>query len=120
MASIIKVLEKNQERHDLPIFRAGDTLRVHFRIKEGTKERVQAFEGVCIAKNREGCRSTMTVRKISFNHGVERIFPLSSPRIERIEVLSLGKVRRAKLYYLRKLRGKKARIKERRDYKNKA
>ena len=119
MANIVEMLEKKQERFDLPMFRAGDTLRIHFRIKEGTRERVQAFEGVCIAKNSEGCRSTITIRKISFGHGVERIFPLSSPRIEKIEILSFGKVRRAKLYYLRKLRGKKARIKERRIYKTK-
>ncbi len=120
MANIIEILEKQQERSDLPVFRTGDNLRVHFRIKEGTKERIQAFEGVCIAKNRAGCRSTITVRKISFNQGVERIFPLSNPRIEKIEVLARGRVRRSKLYYLRKLRGKKARIKERRDYKTKA
>jgi len=113
MSNIIEQIEKNYIRNDHPSFRPGDTLRVHFRIREGEKERVQVFEGVCIARKRGGNRSTITVRKISFSHGVERIFPLASPRIEKIEVVSFGKVRRSKLFYLRALRGKKARIKER-------
>ncbi|MCP4502206.1 MAG: 50S ribosomal protein L19 [Deltaproteobacteria bacterium] len=113
MSNIIDQIEKNYIRNDHPSFRPGDTIRVHFRIREGEKERTQVFEGVCIARKRGGNRSTITVRKISFSHGVERIFPLASPRIEKIEVISHGKVRRSKLFYLRNLRGKKARIKER-------
>lgn len=115
--NIIDEIEKRWVRDDHPEFRAGDTLRVHFRIQEGDKERVQVFEGVCIARRRGGNRSTITVRKMSFaQQGVERIFPLASPRIEKIEVLHRGRVRRAKLFYLRKLRGKKARIRARNDY----
>jgi large subunit ribosomal protein L19 len=94
-----------------PDFRPGDTIRVHLKIMEGDKERVQSFEGVCIALRRGGNRGTITVRKMSFGQGVERIFPLSSPRIEKIDVVQRGRVRRAKLFYLRGLRGKKARIK---------
>jgi large subunit ribosomal protein L19 len=94
-----------------PDFRPGDTIRVHLKIMEGDKERVQAFEGVCIARRRGGNRGTITVRKMSFGQGVERIFPLSSPRIEKIDVVQRGRVRRSKLFYLRNLRGKKARIK---------
>jgi large subunit ribosomal protein L19 len=118
--NIIDEIEQNWVRSDYPEFRAGDTLRVHFRIQEGDKERVQVFEGVCIAKRRGGNRSTITVRKMSFSQGVERIFPLASPRIEKIEVVHRGRVRRAKLFYLRKLRGKKARIRARVDYGKKA
>jgi large subunit ribosomal protein L19 len=99
---------------EIPSFRAGDTLRVHFRIVEGNKERVQVFEGLVIKINRNGASSTFTVRKVVGDIGVERIFPFYSPRIEKIEVVRLGKVRRAKLYYIRALRGKAARIKERR------
>lgn len=95
----------------LPDFRPGDTIRVNFRILEGDKERVQSFEGVCISRRRGGNRGTITVRKMSFGQGVERIFPLSSPRIEKIDVVQRGRVRRAKLFYLRGLKGKKARIK---------
>jgi large subunit ribosomal protein L19 len=95
-----------------PNFRPGDTIRVHFRILEGDKERTQVFEGVCICRRRGGNRGTITVRKHSFTHGVERIFPLMSPRIEKIDVLQRGRVRRSKIYYLRGLRGKKARIKQ--------
>jgi len=116
MPSIIESIEKSIIRADHPAFRAGDTLRVHFRIREGEKERVQVFEGVCIAKKHGSNREAITVRKMSFGLGVERVFPLSSPRIEKIEVLQRGRVRRAKLFYLRGLRGKKARIKERMDF----
>lgn len=116
MPSIIESIEKSMIRADHPAFRPGDTLRVHFRIREGDKERVQVFEGVCIAKKHGSNREAITVRKMSFGLGVERVFPLSSPRIEKIEVLQRGRVRRAKLFYLRGLRGKKARIKERMDF----
>ena len=118
MLNVIEAIEKQQINTDLPKFRAGDTLRVSFRIKEGEKVRTQAFEGVCIAINRSVGKTTFTVRKVSFSQGVERIFPLYSPRVESIQVLRAGHVRRAKLYYLRDLRGKKARIKERQDFKN--
>jgi large subunit ribosomal protein L19 len=115
MANIISMLEQKEMRKH-PDFRVGDTLKVHFKIKEGDKERVQIFEGVCIALKNGGNRATMTVRKVSFSQGVERIFPLASPRIEKIEVAQTGKVRRAKLFYLRELSGKKARIKERKKF----
>ena len=100
----------------LPDFRPGDTIRVNFRILEGDKERVQSFEGVCIARRSGGNRGTITVRKMSFGQGVERIFPLSSPRIEKIDVVQRGRVRRAKLFYLRALKGKKARIKAQQEF----
>jgi large subunit ribosomal protein L19 len=100
-------------RNDLPEFRPGDTVRVHVKIKEGDKERLQAFEGTLIAENRSGVTKTITVRKISFGHGVERIFPVHSPAVDKIEMVRTGKVRRAKLYYLRNLKGKAARLKER-------
>src|SRR5690554_4531274 len=108
-------IETQQEylRDDLPEFRAGDTLRVNVRVREGDKERIQAFEGVCIARKHGGVNATFTVRKISSGVGVERIFPLHSPMVESIKVMRRGRVRRAKLYYLRNLRGKAARIKER-------
>ena len=106
-------IEKTQLRDDIPNFQPGDTIRVWVRIQEGNKERLQAFEGVCIARKHGGARETITVRKISFSVGVERIFPLHATVIDRIEVVRHGKVRRAKLYYLRKLRGKAARIPER-------
>ena len=99
-------------KRDLPDFKAGDTVRVHVKIVEGEKERTQIFEGVVISKRKGASRTTFTVRKVSYGIGVERIFPLYSPRIEKIEVVSRGRVRRAKLYYLRKLRGKAARIRE--------
>src|SRR5215203_5065698 len=106
-------VDKAQLRTDIPAFSPGDTVRVHVRIKESeTKERLQAFEGVCIARTGGGIRETFTVRKTSFGVGVERIFPLHGPIIGRVEVLRRGRVRRAKLYYLRNLRGKAARIKE--------
>lgn len=99
-------------RRQLPSFRTGDQVRVHYRIREGEKERVQVFQGVVIRKNRGGIGATFTVRKVSFGVGVERIFPEHSPRIERLEVVSRGVVRRSRLYYLRELEGKAARLKQ--------
>ena len=110
----IKQLEREMMRLDLPDFATGDTIKVHVKIREGEKERIQIFQGVVISKRKGGSRATFTVRKVSYGVGVERIFPLYSPRIERIEVMIRGRVRRAKLYYLRKLKGKAARIKEER------
>jgi large subunit ribosomal protein L19 len=107
--------QKEYLREGLPNFRPGDTLRVNVRVREGEKERLQAFEGICIARKHGGVSETFTVRKISGGVGVERIFPLHSPSIESITVVRRGIVRRAKLYYLRALRGKAARIKERRN-----
>lgn len=109
----LDTIEKSQLRDDIPEFQPGDTVRVWVRIQEGNKERLQAFEGVCIARKHGGVRETITVRKTSFSVGVERIFPLHATIIDRIEVVRYGKVRRAKLYYLRNLRGKAARIPER-------
>ncbi|EOB9198425.1 50S ribosomal protein L19 [Staphylococcus aureus] len=109
---LIEAVTKSQLRTDLPIFRPGDTLRVHVRIIEGTRERIQVFEGVVIKRRGGGVSETFTVRKISSGVGVERTFPLHTPKIEKIEVKRRGKVRRAKLYYLRSLRGKAARIQE--------
>jgi large subunit ribosomal protein L19 len=106
----MELVEREQLRTDLPDFRVGDTVRVHVKIVEGEKERIQLFEGVVIRKKRGGIRSTFTVRKISYGIGVERIFPTHSPRIDRIDILSRGKVRRGKLFYLRGLKGKAARI----------
>jgi len=111
-ALMTKIVNKNK-RSDLPAFRPGDTIRVHVRIKEGDKERTQAFEGVLIARNNSGMGETITVRKISFGQGVERIFPVNAPVIDHIDFVRTGLVRRAKLYYLRGLRGKAARLKER-------
>lgn len=111
-------IENTQLRDNIPAFQAGDNIRVHVRIKEGNKERLQAFEGVVIARKHGGARETVTVRKISFGVGVERIFPLHGTVIDHIDVTRRGRVRRAKLYYLRDLRGKAARIKER-DTRNK-
>ena len=108
-------IDKLVAERPVPEFRAGDTLRVHVKVVEGTRERIQAFEGICIARNGGGINANFTVRKISYGEGVERIFPLYSPRIDKIEVVRQGIVRRAKLYYLRELRGKKARIRERRE-----
>jgi large subunit ribosomal protein L19 len=102
-------------RGDLPDFRPGDTLKVHVRVVEGNKSRIQVFQGVVIRRQGDGVRSTFTVRKVSYGVGVERTFPLHTPVIDRVEVVTRGDVRRAKLYYLRDLRGKKARIKEKRD-----
>jgi large subunit ribosomal protein L19 len=108
------LVEQSYLRSDIPEFRPGDTVKVHVRVVEGTRERVQVFQGVVIRRQNGGLRETFTVRKISFGVGVERTFPVHSPSIAKLEVVSRGKVRRAKLYYLRELRGKKARIKERR------
>ncbi len=102
--------EKSQLRTDIPAFKTGDTVRVYCKIKEGDKERIQLFEGVVIAQHRGGLRASFTVRKVSYGIGVERIFPMHAPFIDRVELGSVGKVRRAKLYYLRHLSGKKARI----------
>ena len=102
-------------RSDIPDFRAGDTLKVNVKVVEGTRSRIQAFQGVVIARQGSGVRETFTVRKVSFQVGVERKFPVHSPIIDHIEIVTRGDVRRAKLYYLRKLRGKKAKIKEKRD-----
>ncbi|MGO1759441.1 MAG: 50S ribosomal protein L19 [Mammaliicoccus vitulinus] len=109
---LIEAVTKDQLRTDIPNFRSGDTLVVHVRIVEGTRERIQLFEGVVIKRNGGGISETFTVRKISNGVGVERTFPVHTPKIEKIEVKRRGKVRRAKLYYLRNLRGKAARIKE--------
>ncbi|MCA9580447.1 MAG: 50S ribosomal protein L19 [Myxococcales bacterium] len=103
---------EDAQRRNVPDFRVGDTVRVHYRIREGEKERVQVFQGVVIRRTRGGAGAAFTVRKVSFGVGVERIFPTFSPRIERLEITARGHVRRAKLYYLRKLRGKKARLRE--------
>ena len=111
-------VEKTQLRDNIPAFQPGDTIKVHVRIQEGNKERLQAFEGVVIARKHGGARESVTVRKVSFGVGVERIFPLHATVIDHIDVIRRGKVRRAKLYYLRDLRGKAARIKER-DTRNK-
>jgi large subunit ribosomal protein L19 len=113
MNPTVQAVEEGHLRDDIPTFQAGDTVRVHVRIKEGDKERIQAFEGVVIARKHSGLRETITVRKTSFGVGVERIFPLHASVIDRIELVRRGRVRRAKLYYLRKLRGKAARIRER-------
>jgi large subunit ribosomal protein L19 len=109
----LSVVESRGLRQDLPDFRTGDTLRVHVKIKEGEKERVQAFEGVCIRRHGDGARASFTVRKISFGIGVERIFALHSPTIDKIEVVQAGRVRQARIYYLRELAGKAARIRPR-------
>jgi large subunit ribosomal protein L19 len=111
---LIKNLEREMIRLDLPSFSAGDTIKVHVKIREGEKERIQVFQGVVISKRNNGAQSTFTVRKISYGVGVERVFPAHSPFIDQIEVITKGRVRRAKIYYLRKLRGKAARIKEKR------
>lgn len=109
----LRLVEAREMRQDVPQFRAGDTVRVHVRVIEGEKERVQVFEGVCIRRHDDGLRSTYTVRKVSYGVGVERIFPLHSPRVSQVDIKTRGKVRRARLYYLRELQGKKARIRER-------
>lgn len=112
MQQIIEQLTKDQLRTDRPDFRPGDTVKVHVKVVEGTRERIQLFEGVVIKRQNGGISETFTVRKISYGVGVERTFPVHSPRVDKIEVSRRGKVRRAKLYYLRELRGKAARIKE--------
>jgi len=107
---LLRAVDNSQIRTDLPRFRPGDTVRVHVKIKEGDKYRIQVFEGVVIVQKNNGISSTFTVRKVSFGYGIERIFPLHSPIIEKLEVVKSGKVRRARLYYLRDLKGKAARI----------
>ena len=111
----LDALDAQSLRTDIPGFRAGDTLKVHVRVVEGTRSRIQLFQGVVIRRSGGGVRETFTVRKVSFGVGVERTFPVHSPIIEKIEVATRGDVRRAKLYYLRSLRGKAAKIKEKRD-----
>jgi large subunit ribosomal protein L19 len=114
MMEKIEQIEKEQMRLDHPDFGPGDNVKVHVKIKEGEKERIQIFQGVVISKRKGNTNATFTVRKVSYGVGVERIFPLHSPALDKIEVVTQGRVRRAKIYYLRKLRGKAARIKERR------
>jgi large subunit ribosomal protein L19 len=112
MHPTLRLVTEGELRKEVPAFRAGDTLRVHVKVKEGQRERIQIFEGVVIQRRGGGVSETFTVRKVSYGVGVERTFPIHSPRIDKIEVMRRGKVRRAKLFYLRKLRGKAARIKE--------
>ena len=112
MSEIIRAIESEQLKKDLPKFNVGDTLRVMVKVVEGDRERLQAFEGICIAKRTGSIRETFTLRRVSYGIGVERTFPLHSPRLDKITVLRRGKVRRAKLYYLRNLSGKAAKIKE--------
>ena len=111
---VIQAIDREHMRLDIPVFKAGDTVKVHARIKEGDKERIQIFQGVVIRRRKGNLGATFTVRKVSYGVGVERIFPLHSPAIDKIEIVTRGKVRRGSLYYLRKLRGKAARIKEKR------
>lgn len=113
--NIIEILEKEQLKENVPQFVPGDTVRVHAKIVEGTRERIQVFEGVVIGRQGTGVREMFTVRRISYGVGVERMFPVHSPRVDKIEVIRRGAVRRAKLYYLRKLTGKAARIKEKKN-----
>jgi len=115
MTNIIDQVAAESRRDDLPDFRAGDTLKVHVKVVEGNRSRIQVFQGVCIKVQGSGIGRTFTVRKVSFGVGVERTFPLHTPIIDQIEVATRGDVRRAKLYYLRNLRGKAAKIKEKRD-----
>ena len=112
MSEIIRALEREQLRTDIPKFSIGDTVRVYVKVVEGSRERLQAFEGTVMAKRNGSVRETFTVRRMSYGIGVERTFPLHSPRVDRVEVIRRGKVRRAKLYYLRNLSGKAAKIKE--------
>lgn len=113
---IIKMIEDEQLKQDIPSFNVGDTVKVHYRVKEGTRERIQIFEGTVIKRQGGGARETFTVRRISYGVGVERTFPLHSPRIEKMEVTRKGKVRRSKLYYLRGRQGKAAKVKEKTNY----
>lgn len=110
--NIVDRIGMEQMRKDIPVFKAGDTLKVHVRITEGDKQRIQLFQGVCIARHNKGAGSSFMVRKVSNGVGVERVFPLHAPTVDKIEVLTIGRVRRAKLYYLRNLQGKAARIRE--------
>ena len=112
MSNVIETLERRQLRDDVPTFKAGDTVRVHFQVIEGNRRRVQVFEGIVIKRQGAGVRETFTVRKHSFGVGVERTFPVHSPKIEKIDVVAIGDVNRAKLYYLRGKVGKKARVRE--------
>jgi len=112
---IIKALEDSQVRDNLPDFRCGDTVKVHYRVVEGDKTRIQVFQGIVLKRHRAGVRSTFTVRKVSFGTGVERIFPLHSPRIDKIEIASRGVVRRSRLFYLRERTGKRARVRNAKD-----
>ncbi|WP_416198062.1 MAG: 50S ribosomal protein L19 [Sporanaerobacter sp.] len=113
---IIKMIEDEQIKKDIPEFNVGDTVQVHYKVKEGTRERVQVFEGTVIKRQGGGARETFTVRRLSYGVGVERTFPLHSPRIEKLVVTRKGKVRRAKLYYLRGRQGKAAKVKEKTNY----
>ena len=113
--NIVDTIGMEQMRKDIPQFKAGDTLRVHVKITEGDKQRIQVFQGVCIKRRNNGVGSSFTVRKVSNGIGVERVFPVHAPTVEKIEVMTVGRVRRAKLYYLRNLQGKAARIKEKRQ-----
>ena len=115
MHTAIAELEQAQIRSDVPGFRPGDTLRVHVKVTEGSRSRIQVFQGIVIRRQGGGARETFTVRKISYGVGVERTFPVHTPAIDKIEVVTRGRVRRAKLYYLRSLRGKAARVRERRE-----
>ncbi len=110
--NIIENIEREQLRDDIPQFKAGDTVKVHFKVVEGTRHRIQVFQGIVIKRQGQGVRETFTVRKQSFGVGVERTFPVHSPKIDRIEVMAIGDVRRAKLYYLRQKVGKQARVRE--------
>lgn len=111
----IAEIEKEQLREGVPDFRVGDTVRVHYKIVEGDKDRIQVFQGVVLKRHRAGARSTFTVRKVSFNVGVERVFLTHSPRIDKVEIVSRGVVRRARLFYLRDLQGKAARVRDQKD-----
>ncbi|GAA1812854.1 50S ribosomal protein L19 [Planosporangium flavigriseum] len=113
--NLLDALDAQSQRTDVPAFRAGDTLKVHARVVEGNRSRIQVFQGVVIGRQGAGLRETFTIRKISFGVGVERTYPVHSPALDRVEVVTRGDVRRAKLYYLRELRGKKAKIKEKRE-----
>ncbi|HSE70005.1 MAG TPA: 50S ribosomal protein L19 [Nocardioidaceae bacterium] len=115
MTNVIDTLAAETKRDDIPAFRAGDTLKVHVKVVEGNRSRIQVFQGVCIRVQGSGVGRTFTVRKVSFGVGVERTFPLHTPIIDKVEVVTRGDVRRAKLYYLRNLRGKAAKIKEKRE-----
>ena len=118
MTNLIDTLEREQLRDGIPVFKAGDTVRVHFRVIEGNRSRIQVFEGIVIKRQGSGVRETFTVRKHSFGVGVERTFPLHSPKIDRIEVAAIGDVNRAKLYYLRGKVGKKARVREKQQQRS--
>ena len=111
----IAAIENEQLKSDIPDFRVGDTVRVHYKIVEGDKDRIQVFQGVVLKRHRAGARSTFTVRKVSFNVGVERVFLTHSPRIDKVEIVSRGVVRRARLFYLRDLQGKAARVRDQKD-----